>query len=246
MGQAVDPSTRSTHPPLPTGVAGPGAARARGRVRVELRGLPGVHVPVQGPADVPGGHRGRARHQLGRLRHPLHGAVRCASGVAPTSSQYAIHLHSHPCSPCFSSTPAHHKIRYLGLPQEQPAAYRQGSVLPYVHNLSGRLLLIHGQVRTVLPDVTAVRGSPMRKVQQRQWHNEIPTPHPPSHPPLTHHHGRWTRTCTSGTRRGSSTRSSRRASPTTSSSSPTAATPCARPRTAFTSSSGAGASDGTT
>lgn len=36
--------------------------------------------------------------------------------------------------------------RYLGLPQEQPAAYRMGSVLPYVHNLSGRLLLIHGQV----------------------------------------------------------------------------------------------------
>ena len=34
--------------------------------------------------------------------------------------------------------------RYMGLPQESPENYRQGSPITYAHQLKGNLLLVHG------------------------------------------------------------------------------------------------------
>ncbi len=40
----------------------------------------------------------------------------------------------------------HYTERYMSTPQLNPDGYTQGSVMPYVDNLEGKLLLVHGLI----------------------------------------------------------------------------------------------------
>ncbi|MCA9874588.1 MAG: prolyl oligopeptidase family serine peptidase, partial [Anaerolineales bacterium] len=40
----------------------------------------------------------------------------------------------------------HYTERYMGTPQGNPEGYTQGSVMAYVDNLQGKLLLVHGLI----------------------------------------------------------------------------------------------------
>jgi dipeptidyl-peptidase 4 len=40
----------------------------------------------------------------------------------------------------------HYTERYMGTPRDNPAGYRDSSVLPLVSRLKGRLLIVHGMI----------------------------------------------------------------------------------------------------
>jgi dipeptidyl-peptidase 4 len=40
----------------------------------------------------------------------------------------------------------HYTERYMGLPQQNPDGYREGSVMAHAGNITGRLLLVHGLI----------------------------------------------------------------------------------------------------
>lgn len=54
---------------------GAGGPRARGHLRLELRRIRDRNVPVQGAEHLPGWCERGSRDGVGRVRHPLHGAL---------------------------------------------------------------------------------------------------------------------------------------------------------------------------
>lgn len=46
----------------------------------------------------------------------------------------------------FDGYDTHWSEHYMGTPQDNPDGYREGSVMPYVHQMTGKLMLVHGLI----------------------------------------------------------------------------------------------------